>query len=120
MLLDLLVTVNQAETRLQNVRASNFMDAPGTNRRQFVPAGPRGDGRCRHRLAAPRGKDDFWIGAANLLWGHDASGRGPLRPQSGKDVIAPGALDQVTYPRDAGNERVVTFLEINVGTGNDF
>ena len=78
-----------------------------------LPARAVGDPFRAHGLAAPRRDDDV---RPSLDHGLDATMRSlaELRvAKLGKDRIAAGDLDQLLDPPDAGDQRVVPFLEVD-------
>src|SRR5262249_46458712 len=85
-------------------------------RRHPLPTGAARDGVAVHRVATPRGQDELGIPADDFVGRHDALARARTVPQLGKDIAAPGDLDELRDPADAGNERIVPLLEVHART----
>ena len=83
---------------------------------QAVPIWTRGNFSRLHRFAAPRSKNNIWIGLTDLVWRDDTLRRGAFGSQIGKDVFTADTFNQFAHPGDAGNERFVPFLKINTRT----
>ena len=98
---------------LQDEHRLDLADRAGADGGHLIPAGPGGDGVRPHGLAAPRGDDHFGVSPNDLLRGHDAvlSELGVTKLR--EDRIAAGDLDELLDPLDAGDQRLVPFLEIH-------
>src|SRR5207302_8350696 len=61
----------------------------------------------------PGGKDLIGRGFAHDIWRNNPVLGGLLKAQFRQGVFAAGDLDQFGYPADAGDQRIVPFLEID-------
>src|SRR5262249_55952945 len=94
----------------------DFVDMPGSDGGEHVPAGARCDLLLLHGLPAPRRDDDVRLPAHDFVGLNDPV-PGELRmTQLRKDRIAPRDFDQFLDPLDARDQRVVPLLEIHART----
>ena len=109
--------MNETKAWLENVFAGDFVDAIRADGGDLVPTGTSCDFMGVDGFSAPRGENDFGIGAAHLFGCDDALGGGAARFQMRKDVVAAGAFNQVADPAYARDQWVIPFLEVNARAG---
>src|SRR5688572_6945214 len=116
--MDLLDAVCEARgAGLEDVGGLDFEDAVVANGAHAAPARPGDDLGLVHFLAAPGREDDLWIASGGFGGIDNAilreAGAGELR----KNRRAAGDLNQFLDPTDAGDQRVVPFLEEDAESG---
>ncbi len=79
-----------------------------------LPAVTLADAGGDNLLAAPGGEDNVGCGLAHRLRYDDAILCGLPVSQLRKNIRAAGDLDQLGDPADAGDQRIVPFLEIDL------
>src|SRR6185312_12474256 len=85
------------------------------HRRDALEAGPRGQLLGTELLAAPRADDEVGLALDDVGGGDDAVARRLAAGALGEDIAAARHGDQLRHPGDAGDVRLVPFLEIGLG-----
>src|ERR1700730_10323393 len=98
---------------LQDQRRLDLDDTVGPHRRDFAPNSSLPDFFRHNLLAAPRGQDGIRCGRDNRFRRDYTVLRCFLDRQAGKHVLSACDLDQLGYPADAADQRIVPFLEID-------
>src|SRR5262245_17710790 len=99
----------------QDIRTIDLVDTARFDRADPLPPGPLPDGLHVHGLAAPRGEDDLGVSSGDLARIHDPVPSRGLVPELREDVAPAGDLDDLGYPADSGDQRVVPLLEVDSG-----
>ena len=100
-------------SRLQDDRRLDLDDAVVAHRRDIAPARTLPDAIRHDLLAAPGREDHVGRGFAHHIGRNDPVLGRLLKPQLWQRVLAAGDLDQFGHPADAGDQRIVPFLEID-------
>src|ERR1700730_2031328 len=100
---------------LQYQRRFDLDNSLVLHRRDRIPAGSSPDLIRNDLLAAPRGENDVGHGSNYVPWRNNTVFGSLLFSQLGKHLLASGDLDEFRDPANSANERIVPFLEINLG-----
>src|SRR5580698_525702 len=98
---------------LQDARGGNLVDVAITDCGDALPAGPRANLFFFNLFAAPRSEDCVGVACDHCRRIDHAILRFACAAQRGKDRVAAGKLDQLLYPLNAADERIVPLLEVD-------
>ena len=100
--------------RLQDQRRFDLMQRAAADSRYAIKPRPLSDLLGAKLLAAPGADNNIRLASDYFFRRHHTILGRFARGTIGKDVEAAGGLNQLRYPSDAGNHRIVPFLEIDL------